>query len=518
MAGLELLLVSWLFDFAGNVPGWTNPVFVLRLAILTAVLTAAIFVLVIWPTRDELIGRWDASDRDGRLIRALGINLALFAVLVVATVLLTRAGAAAPAQSPPWHLFWAYCIPLFATALSLTLIYAPLPFWLALLRDHKLALLTAVTAATLVQLAGIEAQQGWEAMAGATLTLSYQLLALIEPTAAVAYDSQRLSAGRFWVTIDASCSGYEGIALVAMFVSIYMVVFRHTLRFPAVLMLLPLGMIAVWLLNAVRLALLVVIGAHISPDIALKGFHSQAGWISFLVVTIAIVATAHRIPLFNRTAAPLTAMSAADRTAMALLAPFMALMAGHILVQAWAPHGEWLIAAKLMLTLAALWLFRDVYRNLAYTLCPIALAAGIIVGVLWVATQPPAEKAGELAAFLASQPAHLAALWLAMRVMLGVIVVPVAEELAFRGFLYPLIASGAPVALGPVALSFAAIAVSSLLFGIMHERWMAGALAGVVFALVMIRSGRLSDAIIAHIAANAVVVGWAVLMRDWALI
>jgi membrane protease YdiL (CAAX protease family) len=57
-----------------------------------------------------------------------------------------------------------------------------------------------------------------------------------------------------------------------------------------------------------------------------------------------------------------------------------------------------------------------------------------------------------------------------------------------------------------------------LLFGFMHQRWIAGSLAGAVFALVMYRSRRLSDAIAAHMAANAVVLHWAIAVRNWALI
>ena len=43
-------------------------------------------------------------------------------------------------------------------------------------------------------------------------------------------------------------------------------------------------------------------------------------------------------------------------------------------------------------------------------------------------------------------------------------------------------------------------------------------MAGAVFALVMYRSGRLSDAIAADMAANAVVLHWAIAERNWALI
>src|SRR5262245_44879851 len=104
--------------------------------------------------------------------------------------------------------------------------------------------------------------------------------------------SRLLGAGDFRVVIDAPCSGYEGVGLVIAMLGFYMFAFRRDLRFPIVLALLPIGAAAIWLLNTVRLALLISIGAHVSPDIALGGFHSQAGWVLFLSVTIGFMAIA----------------------------------------------------------------------------------------------------------------------------------------------------------------------------------------------------------------------------------
>jgi membrane protease YdiL (CAAX protease family) len=60
--------------------------------------------------------------------------------------------------------------------------------------------------------------------------------------------------------------------------------------------------------------------------------------------------------------------------------------------------------------------------------------------------------------------------------------------------------------------------VSSALFGAIHQRWLAGALAGVVFALVMYRTGRISSAVLAHMAANAAIFAWALALQQWSLI
>ena len=46
------------------------------------------------------------------------------------------------------------------------------------------------------------------------------------------------------------------------------------------------------------IALLVSIGTSYSPKLAAGGFHSQAGWITFIVLALAIIAVTHRVRFF----------------------------------------------------------------------------------------------------------------------------------------------------------------------------------------------------------------------------
>ena len=54
----------------------------------------------------------------------------------------------------------------------------------------------------------------------------------------------------FKVTISPECSGYEGVGLILAFLGIYLWLFRKDLRFPAALILLPLGAATIWIVNA----------------------------------------------------------------------------------------------------------------------------------------------------------------------------------------------------------------------------------------------------------------------------
>ena len=52
--------------------------------------------------------------------------------------------------------------------------------------------------------------------------------------------------------------------------------------------------------NGLRLAALILIGTYWSPDIAERGFHSQAGWLAFNGVALGLVAVSVRWNMFGR--------------------------------------------------------------------------------------------------------------------------------------------------------------------------------------------------------------------------
>jgi exosortase E/protease (VPEID-CTERM system) len=123
-----------------------------------------------------------------------------------------------------------------------------------------------------------------------------------------------------------------------------------------------------------------------------------------------------------------------------------------------------------------------------------------VIGVGWVALAGSGEDGPQ------------SAVWIAFRILGTVALVPVIEELFFRGYVLD------RLDMGGLPMRILAVVVSSGLFGLMHDRIWAGAVAGVVFGLVYLWRGRVTDAIGAHIAANAVVALWAFVQSDWTLI
>jgi len=108
--------------------------------------------------------------------------------------------------------------------------------------------------------------------------------------------------------------------------------------------------------------------------------------------------------------------------------------------------------------------------------------------------------------------AVLGAGWVLLRIIGTVIIVPLVEELFFRGYILDKFGRDSQFAL------IAGVVVSSALFAALHQRWVLAAIAGIVFALVYLRERKLGDAVVSHAVANATIAAAAAIGGDWALI
>jgi len=512
----EMLLISLTHLLPVSVPNWQNPFFHFRTFGLWIIAAAVAFMMICWTDRQSLLAEWRAAQSSYDPRRPLALNLALFAALLAATAALAQQSRAGLTPGP--FALLSYGVMALVAAASLLRIDIPISAMIAMVRQRKASAAAAVLAGLLVRLTSYAAQDSWEHLAGATLVVTRAILSLYERSIVVDVADRTIRIDDFQVEIGGNCSGYEGIALVAVFLSLYLWIFRRQLRFPHALLMLPAGIAAIWLLNAVRIAALVSIGAHLSPQVAVHGFHSQAGWIAFLGVTLAMMALAQRISAFATPGSQSAPVGTSDRILVGHLAPFIALMLTSTLMAAAAPDEKPLYAIKVAALAVALWRYRDVWRGLEWTIDPIAVLAGLCVGAAWIATDPDPTAGTGLGAWLAGQSMTAAAVWLMFRTLGSAVLVPLAEELAFRSFLYRWIVSRDFQQVRHSRWSLVALLISSTAFGILHDRWMAAAISGAVFALVMLRTGRLPSAVIAHATANGVICAWAIAWGQWSLL
>lgn len=308
----------------------------------------------------------------------------------------------------------------------------------------------------------------------------------------------------FQVHVAPACSGYQGMGLVAIFLLCYLHFERATLRFPQALLLLPVGIFVIWLANAGRIAVLILIGSWWSPGVALGGFHSQAGWLAFLLVALGLVVFARQCPWLSR----VETQEPVDYTLLPYLGPLVTLLLACMVTRALSNSLDQLYFLAILTAGFLLWQCRQQLPPLRCSRSWRPLLLGAAAYGLWIVMDPGPADLQVLRTF---EREHAAlsplsrALWTSSRLLGSIVVVPLAEELAFRGFLARRLIARDFEALPLGRFTLASLMASSLLFGLMHGRWLAGSLAGLLYAVALMRHGRLGDAVVAHGTTNGLI-------------
>jgi exosortase E/protease (VPEID-CTERM system) len=410
-------------------------------------------------------------------------------------------------------LTWFFC--WFAAVL-------PIPFWRDLIWQSRSVLGIGATVSVAAVIAGRAVESLWEPLAYSTLWVVENILHVFYSDVVSQIEDLVVGTSRFSVVIAPSCSGYEGIGLILVFLSVFLWTFRRNFRFPAALALLPIAVVTIWATNALRIAALVAIGTSISPDIAAGGFHSQAGWLTFNIVSLGFVATAWRVSWF-RSEQIESAASVANPTAPYLI-PFLSLVATAMITGAISNGLDKLYALRVVTAGAALCYYARHYRQegiLSWTFSWISIAIGAAVFAIWMAAEPFFGAGSAAHQIMEKQLAGMSTAaviaWLVCRAVGSVLIVPLVEELAFRGYLTRRLVNAdfEKVSLGQ--FSWFGFLVSSIVFGLMHGRWLAGTVAGILFALAMYRRGRLTDAVVAHATANGLITIYVLTTGEWAV-
>ncbi|MGH7171210.1 MAG: exosortase E/protease, VPEID-CTERM system, partial [Gemmataceae bacterium] len=422
-------------------------------------------------------------------------HLLAFAAFAGVTALLLEGDAAVLAK-PAWTVLW-LALALAATGFwALTVL--PIPLWFQFLRHNHRVLLAGLGVGVLAWSAGLLLQRCWLPLAEGTLWTVHALLRLAYADILCQPAERLIGTSTFAVQIAPECSGYEGMGLLSVFVAAYLWLFRRDLRFPQALLLWPAGVAVLWLSNALRIAALIAIGTAGWPHVALGGFHSQAGWLAFNAVALGLAILARRLRFFA--VAPLHTRAAAEvHPATAYLAPFLAILLATMLTGAFTTGFDVLYPLRVVAAGVVLWCCRRAYAELRWSWSWQPFALGTAVFVLWIALVPSGIGAPSALrdGLLRLSPAW-AAVWLIFRVAGATLTVPLAEELAFRGYLLRRLQSPDWRELPPSRFSWMALLISSILFGVLHGSWLAGTLAGLAYAFAVFRRGKLLDAVLAH--------------------
>jgi len=415
----------------------------------------------------------------------------------------------------------------------LALACVPLSAWVEALRETKLLWLYSSLAGVMAWFLRFPFQSMWDASSSApgrmlqvaTFHSVESVLRLVMPEILVDPAGFIIRAPHFAIFVAEACSGLEGLGLVLVFTTVWLWYFRKESRFPQALLLVPCALVLVWLLNILRICALVLIGNAGYGEIAMVGFHSQAGWIAFTAVAFGFSMATRRLRWVRKlpdSVAEVAEQPSAEAVGespatSAYLVPFLAILGAGFLSKSASGHFEWLYPLRFLACAVALWFSWPELKKLDWRFSWVAPVAGAAVFAVWVVPSLFAPSSvTSLGASLAALSPVARWTWIAFRVAAAVVTVPVAEELAFRGYLARRLVDREFDSVPFSAVTLLSVALSSIAFGLMHgQHWMVGIVAGLVFAGMMRWKGRLSDAIVAHATSNLLLAAWVLSRGDW---
>ncbi|MEZ5978668.1 MAG: exosortase/archaeosortase family protein [Planctomycetota bacterium] len=276
----------------------------------------------------------------------------------------------------------------------------------------------------------------WGPLADVTLDASAWFVGLYAGDVYLDAPARILGTGTFRVIVTKYCSGLEGLALFGLFFGSFLVLARERLRLARAIWVLPAGMLLVWVLNAARIAALIALGSYYDPKLAVDAFHTHAGWPPLIAVALGCVAATTRIESFRRVRANDEPGARAPRARRHRGPPPPAARRrrdesrrGRV------PRRvrDLGAAARPGRRRGAVAPPRTLPRP-AIALAPHVVLLAAFALAVWLVFDPTDPAGSSPPSWLADANAVLAALWWTSAAVSYVVVTPVVEELAFRGY------------------------------------------------------------------------------------
>ncbi len=347
------------------------------------------------------------------------------------------------------------------------------------------------------------------------------------------------------VIILGDCSGYEGITLVAILLGIFCYLERKSLKLPQALLIFPLAMTMMFLLNVLRLIVLIEIGTFWSSEIAMAGFHPVAGWVNLVFTVVLCALILNKSPFFSRLlnvkaskfeCIPPNTQALMGKKLVArndlgydpdpepqehlecFLMPMIVWIGTGLLTQMFSPEFRWLYPLSVLLVGGLLYRNKEQYAFLRTKLNPVPFIVGALVFVFWITMIPHDPIVSDkFETSLFGVPPLATILWLLFRVIGTTLMVPILEELAFRGFMQPQIQEYVQdkFVLSKTLSFIFSLTITSLAFGLMHSEWAAGTVAGICYGLLRQWRGKVGDAVIAHGFTNFLLAIYVLIFGYW---
>ena len=204
---------------------------------------------------------------------------------------------------------------------------------------------------------------------------------------------------------------------------------------------------------------------------------------------------------------------------------FMVLLAirGNLPTDSAALDPRWVYGVSVVLVSASLaWFWRqygELLRAnwLSASELLLSVAVGLVVYYLWIRMDLPWMTVGTPTASFKPIDANGDPMWglIVIRWVGAALMVPVMEELFWRSFLMRWVDNPDFEKVDARSVTFKAMVMSSCVFALAHTLWLGAIVAGLLYAWLYKRTGKLWAPIVAHAVTNGVLGVWVVMMGQW---
>ncbi|HZT21313.1 MAG TPA: CAAX prenyl protease-related protein [Verrucomicrobiae bacterium] len=185
-----------------------------------------------------------------------------------------------------------------------------------------------------------------------------------------------------------------------------------------------------------------------------------------------------------------------------------------------AASADWFYLAK---TLIGAWLIgqmRPLVTEMRWAVSWEAVVVGVLIFVVWVGLDPWYPKLFSTGATgnpftIFGAGSGWAWFFIAVHVLGMTLVVPPLEEVFYRSFLYRSLADADFLSVPLNRFRPIPFLVTTVIFGLAHNEWLAGMLCGAAYQGLTLRKNRLGDAMLAHAVTNFLLGVWIVWRGAW---
>jgi uncharacterized protein len=219
-----------------------------------------------------------------------------------------------------------------------------------------------------------------------------------------------------------------------------------------------------------------------------------------------------------------------NRAAVARIVPFVVFMALLWLRGTLPPEGfagldaRWVYGITVVVVGGLLALYWQEYGELVGQTWPswreagLAVVVGFVVFMLWIQLDEPWMQLGTPTAPFLPLDGQGQLIWplVVTRWVGATLIVPVMEELFWRSFLMRWIQNPQFEGVPPHRVGLQAVVLSTFVFTLAHTLWLGAVIAGLAYAWLYRRTGKLWVPVLAHAVTNGVLGVWVVKTGQWA--